>query len=146
MKINVEGKEVKAYNLILTKENAMAILNGFKKVELRSFSDYYVNMFINLDKFNKKIDNGDFFTVNETFKDDVKFIHFTNRQRSWFLDVEIESQNIGYLIDHDIKKLQEKYNFHELDPLLDDLSKKTEDDFIDNFFYFVVKRIVNTNL
>lgn len=146
MKIIVDGKEEMAYYLMLTKENAKAILNGSKKVELRSFSDYYVNLFINIDEFNKKIKNGDIFTVSETFKKDVKYIHFTNRQHSWFLDVEIESQNIGFLAEYDIIQLQEKYDFHELDPLIDDLNKKSEDELIDNFFYFVIKKVINSNL
>lgn len=39
MKIEVDGQQVEAYDLLMRKEYAKEIISGKKKVEFRSFSD-----------------------------------------------------------------------------------------------------------
>ena len=46
MTIEVNGKPVEAYHLIMKKENALDILKGKKKVEIRAFSEKYNYLFI----------------------------------------------------------------------------------------------------
>ena len=46
MTIEINGKPVEAYHLIMKKENALDILNGKKKVEIRAFSEKYNDLFI----------------------------------------------------------------------------------------------------
>ena len=53
MTIQVDGKPVEAYHLIMKKENALDILKGKKKVEIRTFSDKYLSMFIDQEKYKK---------------------------------------------------------------------------------------------
>ena len=45
MKINYNGQEIEAYSLIMTKENALDILNGKKSIETRMLSAKYEKMF-----------------------------------------------------------------------------------------------------
>lgn len=41
MKISYNGQEIEAYSLVMTKENALAILNGKKDIETRMLSTKY---------------------------------------------------------------------------------------------------------
>ena len=45
MKISYNGQEIEAYSLVMTKENALAILNGKKDIETRMLSTKYEKMF-----------------------------------------------------------------------------------------------------
>lgn len=45
MKINYKGQEIEAYSLIMTKKNALDILNGKKTIETRALSSKYEKMF-----------------------------------------------------------------------------------------------------
>lgn len=49
MKITYNGKEHEAYALVMKRENALEILNGTKRVEIRAFTEFYDRMFLDMD-------------------------------------------------------------------------------------------------
>lgn len=46
MTINVNNQQVEAYDLLLQKKYALDIIQGKKKIEVRSFSDHYISRFL----------------------------------------------------------------------------------------------------
>jgi len=79
--ITYKGKEVRAFDFLMKKENALDIISGKKKIEFRDFSPHYCNLFENKEKDNEG---------NKITRNDIHFIHFTNYNKSWFLNVKIE--------------------------------------------------------
>ena len=161
MKILVNGVEYEAYNLILTKENAAAIINGTKKIESRCFSTFYQKMFLNLQNFNRFItrlnNNLQPYTDNEhpLFKKPFSptdapqqrmAVHFTNRQHSWYLDVLLKEQFIEFLTAERVQSLAEEFDFHDFDYLLPELARLKDTDKVTNQFFFVIDKVLQTNL
>lgn len=118
MKILVDGKEVEAYHLVMKKENALDIFKGKKKVEIRHQSPRFETMFFDKEKadFYLKHRDDELFngTINDCFKD-TKYIHFTNYNGSWHLDVEVEKITLEMLTKEAVEYLNEEYDFHDLD-------------------------------
>lgn len=120
MKINVNGKEVEAYRLIMQKANAKEILDGTKKIEIRDFSATYERMFIDKEKEKQVIERrqknpDEEFFFEDITRSDVKYIRFTNYSGSWYLDVSLKYITAFELSEEDIKFLNKEFDFHDLD-------------------------------
>ena len=116
MTIQHEGKHHEAYRLITKKNFASDILNGAKTVEIRDFSDYYNNMFIDSEKlkvFEEKQANGEEVNFDDVVKD-VRYMRLTNFTGSWFLDVEIYLPHICSACQEDAEFLNESYGFADI--------------------------------
>ena len=118
MTIEIEGKQVEAYHLIMKKENALDILNGKKKVEIRAFSEKYNDLFIDkklYKEYQKDLENPNgSMTIEDTLKD-TAYIYFTNYNKTWELIVEILDIAVYQMTKEDIEVLNEDYDFHDLD-------------------------------
>ena len=118
MTIEIEGKQVEAYHLIMKKENALDILNGKKKVEIRAFSEKYNDLFIDkklYKEYQKDLENPNgSMTIEDTLKD-TAYIYFTNYNKTWELIVEILDIAVYQMTKEDIEVLNEDYDFHNLD-------------------------------
>lgn len=108
MKINYNGKEVEAYDLKMKKENALSILSGTKKAEIRTFSDYYIARFVDSSKLGEDIPF--FEKLNK-----VGFARFRNYNTTWFVDVKLNEISLCTLDEVTVKELNEDFGFHELD-------------------------------
>ena len=163
MKINVNGKEYEAYNLIMQRENALEIIRGQKKLESRNFSDFYIKMFLNVDEFNKIIgyvnadkpipdpETVDLRIFKHPFRPEYPeekrmAIHFTNRQHSWYLDVLLKEQMVESLTPKTIRTLGEEFGFHDFDYLIPELENQTDDDDAEPYFFFAIDRVLQTDL
>lgn len=146
MKISVKGKEVEAYNLIMRKENAIEILNGTKKVEIRTQSPRFESMFFDKEKKNfymKHIDD-DLFngTIDDCFRNDIKYIHFTNYNGSWHLDVEVTKISLEMLTKEGVQYLNDEYDFHDLDDQWQEFENSDWQD-VPGFFALALGEIVS---
>jgi len=118
MTIQVNGKPVEAYHLIMKKENALDILNGKKKVEIRKFSKKYNDMFINKElykEFQEYLKDPDGSMELEDCLNETEYIYFTNYNNSWHLIVEVLDIAVYQMTKEDVEVLNEDYNFHDFD-------------------------------
>ena len=79
MKINYNGQEIEAYSLIMTKENALDILNGKKSIETRMLSAKYEKMFTDfaqVDENEKLRKAGREEECQPILRTDIEAIHF----------------------------------------------------------------------
>ena len=141
MKIKYNGNEYDAYALVMTKENALEILNGMKRVEIREYSPHYESIFID-----KKIaDANQEITRDEDWQNPIKStpaVHFYSTGADWTLDVSIDDIGIASLIPEDIAWLQDEYDFHDLDEKLEECKDMPEDE-VPMFFYIGIEKILN---
>lgn len=148
---------IKVLNLIMQRVWAEKIVSGEKKVEYRDFSDFYVGKLIDkkmtdwIDKHEKDqnvmMQIGNFVDA----KRKVETIHFSNYNKSWYLDVEVDKVGILKIDRLGIKKMHEEYNNHEWDELLEETERdiregKLKQSERPRFFYFGIKRIISTDL
>lgn len=149
MTITVNNQQVEAYDLLLKKEFALDIIEGRKKVEIRSFSDYYISRFLDKkimaqnDKAGlKPFDDG----YQNEFRQDIHYIHFHNYNNTWFVDVEIEGIGMCVMDSQDIEPLVE--DFPEMAEYLPDARKNDELPEEDKpmIFYIVLADIIAHNL
>lgn len=118
MKIEVNGKSVEAYHLIMKKENALDILNGKKKIEIRAFSKKYNDMFINKElykEFQEYLKDPDGSMELEDCLNETEYIYFTNYNKSWYLIVEVLDIAVYKMTQEDVEVLNEDYDFHDFD-------------------------------
>ena len=118
MTIEVNGKPVEAYHLIMKKENALDILNGKKKIEIRSFSKKYNDMFINKElykEFQEYLKDPDGSMELEDCLNETEYIYFTNYNKSWYLIVEVLDIAVYKMTQEDVEVLNEDYDFHDFD-------------------------------
>jgi hypothetical protein len=125
-----KAKEIDCLELKMRREYAEAILRGTKPVEFRQFKDFYINKLIDMETQSIR---------------QVKKIHFHNYNRTWFLDIECSETNVFSITKEDIKFLQEKYGVHDFDEHLE-YYEKNHIEQRPRFFYFVVSKILDTNL
>jgi hypothetical protein len=153
MTIQVDGKPVEAYHLIMKKENALDILKGKKKVEIRTFSDKYLSMFIDQEKYKEyqeKLKEPDFQGVDEngvlefdkTIRTDIKHIYFTNYNKTWSLIVKIHSFYTLSMIKDDIAFLAENFDFHDYDNEWQQFEGKELDE-VPAFFAIYLDKVIS---
>lgn len=114
MKIKVENQSFEAYRLITQKKYAKEIMSGLKTVEIRSFSDFYSDLFIDKAKqtvYDKYLENPDGSMSFDDMVKDIRFARLTNYSGSWFVDVEIYLPHICTLCQEDADFLKQSYGF-----------------------------------
>lgn len=152
MKINIEGKEVEAYHIIMKKENALEILNGTKKVEIRRFDDKYGKLFIDPKKeaeYFEKMKQPNFEYIDaegnaecDKIYKDTKYIYFTNYAKSWSLVVKIHSIYMLYMTKDDIEFLSEQLEFHEYNSEWQKFEGKPIEE-VPSFFAIAIDKIIS---
>ncbi|AMD85115.1 hypothetical protein SAMN05444369_101291 [Capnocytophaga haemolytica] len=156
MTIKVNGKDVEAYRLIMRKTNALDILKGTKKIEIRDFSKTYGDMFIDPEKekvYLKKMEEPDFEYIDKNgvaecdkIYKDTKYIYFTNYNNSWDLVAEIEQIFMLWFTDDDMEFLSKELNFHDLEESYKEYKANGHDDNEDGtpaFFAIELKGVVS---
>lgn len=136
---DVTGKEVEAFDLIMTKANAWDIINGKKCLELRSLSPFYVKRFL----VPKRSLN---MTVSAFEPKDVHAIHFHDYGNTWFLDCHL--YGIGMVNTHPhSREFLHRLNCHDLDAEIDENERKgTKEDDTNYCFGLIIDGIHGTNL
>lgn len=115
MNILVNGKEVEAYSLLMKKENALDIVSGKKRLEIREFKSHYVEMFtdrkqLEINEGLRKCGRDE--ECEEPFKP-IKYVQFHNYNYSWTLDVEIDEIGLSTVCKEDIEELAEAFDFND---------------------------------
>lgn len=146
MKINVLGEQKEALQLMLQKPFAEQIIAGTKRLEIRSFSPFYVKTLLNVDNFNQWVAAGLPAEHKPIFKKKINYLHFTNRNRSWFLNVEVRQHFVEFLTYENVLQLQKEFNCHDLDCMLPQLKALKESDLLDNVICFELGKVIDTNL
>ena len=144
-------KPIECLNLIMRREFAEEILAGTKKVEIRSYSQHYVDRLYDKEvlayedkHWDDEVMRMQMIDFNDSVRA-VKKIHFHNYNNSWYLDVECTDNNTVIVKDDQVRYLQEEYGCHDFDDELAALNRrKAEDRPI--YFYFAVGQILCTNL
>lgn len=135
------GNYAEAFNLLMKKENAYAILTGAKKLEFRDFfSDRLLQVFF---KETKNQKSPDYLKPRDIFH-----IHFHDYANSWFLDVSIEAVDI-IAVHPDNREYFHKYGYHVLDKEMDALEAAKTDHHAPSVRWFIVlpiTGIINTDL
>lgn len=141
--------DIKSLNLVMKKEYAEAIKRGEKTVEFRDYSKFYGDRI-----YDKAV--SEYIAKNQTNPDlrealregiltsikIVRSLHFHNYNNSWEMDVECIANGIIAICPEDIKMLQDNFNCHELDDMLE-----TCEEYGDNpplLFYFACGKIENS--
>ena len=121
MKISYNGQEIEAYSLVMTKENALAILNGKKDIETRMLSTKYEKMFTDfaqVDENEKLRKSGHEDECKPVLRTDIEAIHFYSTGAPWTLDVAIDEIGIGEVTEEGIKFMHDEFDFHDFDEQL----------------------------
>ena len=148
MKITYKGQEFDAYDLIMRKENAKAILSGEKTVEIRSFSDKYCKMFVDqkLVEENEKLRSegreDECIPFAECIRADVEVLHFRPYNNNWYLDVAIDEIGVCSMVKEDIEWLAQEFGYHELDEEYQQYENMPEDE-VPAFFYLHIKKVMD---
>ena len=142
---------VECLNLIMRREFAEEILSGQKRVEIRAYSQHYVDRLYDKaviayeDKhWDDPLMRQQMLDFNDSVRA-VKKIHFHNYNNSWFLDVECIDNNTVLLVDEQVKYLQTEYGCHDFDEELERLNRRNAEE-RPIYFYFAVGQILDTNL
>lgn len=146
-----KSEPIEVLNLIMRKEFAEQILKGDKKVEVRAYSGFYYNRL-----YDKKVlewgeANCDTEELAADFVDfaqplrEVKTIHFHNYDNTWFLDMECVENYQMTLIPDQVAYLQEAYDFHDFDEMLDGLERRKAKE-RPMYFWFALGKVLDTNL
>jgi len=134
---------VQAFDFLMKRENALDIISGKKKLEIRSFSPYYHKLLTDKEQERKNRDNPEEDIV--PIRTDIEFIHFHNYNNSWFLNVKINEVGLSMIEKEDIEMLAEDFGFHDFDnewSLYKDLPNSEKP----LFYWFSIIEIINHNL
>ena len=143
-----EPKRKDVLNLILRKEIAQEIISGEKKVEIREVSPFYTSRLLDKDvaayiEQHPEISHEYGIIYDPLIA--VDKIHFYSYSNTWHLDVECLYNAIMTVCNDDVKFLQEEYNCHEFDEMLDELKGSPEGD-RPQFYIFIIGRILDKKL
>lgn len=143
--IKYNGQEVEAYSLIMTKANALDILNGKKVIETRKLSSKYEKMFTNF----KQLEENEILRKegreNECqpiLRTDIEAIHFYSTGAPWFLDVVIDEIGIGEITEEGLQFMHEEFDFHDFDDLLEEFKKNPPEE-LPLFYYLHICEVIN---
>lgn len=131
------GKQAEAFDLIMRKEFALQIVEGVKRLEFRSLSDFYISRFMHQEP------DGELY-----YKDHIEYLHFHDYNKSWFLDVHIEPIQFKLLHPSDAGYFH-SYGHYEMDQDIEEFADKDPDkesDEIPGFFCIPIDAIINTSL
>lgn len=143
--IKYNGQEVEAYSLIMTKANALDILNGKKVIEARKLSSKYEKMFTNfkqLEENERLRKEGRENECQPILRTDIETIHFYSTGAPWFLDVAIDEIGIGEVTEEGIKFMHEEFDFHDFDEQLEEFKKNPPEE-IPLFYYLHISEVIN---
>ena len=143
--IKYNGQEVEAYSLIMTKANALDILNGKKVIETRKLSSKYEKMFTDfkqLEENEKLRKEGRESECQPILRTDIEAIHFYSTGAPWFLDVAIDEIGIGEVTEEGIKFMHEEFGFHDFDGQLEEFMKNPPEE-IPLFYYLHICEVIN---
>jgi len=143
MTIEFEGQQIEAYSLLMTKENAIAILNGTKKIETRLCSDYYYRMFTDEEKVranDKAIKEGREEDYQIPMKD-IFAIHFHNCG-TFTMDVLVEECGVSKITKDCLKELADDFDFHEFDDAAQNYVGQEGD--APMFYWFAIEKVIRS--
>lgn len=147
-----KAEDLEVLDLIMTKKNALEILEGKKTVDLRGHTKHYCDQLYDkkvLDFLDKHKDDEEVQkALEQGFIEPLRIvrkIHFHNYFNSWYMDVECTANEVAALIPRDIEFLQETYNCHELDDMLAEAEKKKALERY-AFFWFALGEVLGTDL
>lgn len=143
--IKYNGQEVEAYSLIMTKANALDILNGKKVIEARKLNSKYEKMFTNfkqLEENERLRKEGRENECQPILRTDIEAIHFYSTGAPWFLDVAIDEIGIGEVTEEGIKFMHEEFDFHDFDEQLEEFKKNPPEE-IPLFYYLHISEVIN---
>ena len=145
MKISYNGQEIEAYSLVMTKENALAILNGKKDIETRMLSTKYEKMFTDfaqVDENEKLRKSGHEDECKPVLRTDIEAIHFYSTGAPWTLDVAIDEIGIGEVTEEGIKFMHDEFDFHDFDEQLKEFKKNPQKE-LPLFYYLHICEIIS---
>lgn len=145
MKISYNGQEIEAYSLVMTKENALAILNGKKDIETRMLSTKYEKMFTDfaqVDENEKLRKSGHEDECKPVLRTDIEAIHFYSTGAPWTLDVAIDEIGIGEVTEEGIKFMHDEFDFHDFDKQLEAFKKNPPEE-LPLFYYLHICEIIS---
>ena len=156
------SEDIECLSLIMRKEFAMQILRGEKKVEIRAYSKFYHDRL-----FDRRVTawsdakaaemeaSGATEDEVDAFLADcvdllaplrpVKKIRFHNYDNTWYLEAECTENYQVAVVRDQVEELKSLYGCDEFDEMLEELEKKKAKD-RPLYFYFVIGRILDTNL
>lgn len=143
--IKYNGQEVEAYSLIMTKANALDILNGKKVIETRKLSSKYEKMFTNfkqLEENERLRKEGRENECQPILRTDIEAIHFYSTGAPWFLDVAIDEIGIGEITEEGLQFMHEEFDFHDFDDLLEEFKKNPPEE-KPLFYYLHICEVIN---
>lgn len=143
--IKYNGQEVEAYSLIMTKANALDILNGKKVIETRKLSSKYEKMFTNfkqLEENERLRKEGRENECQPILRTDIEAIHFYSTGAPWFLDVVIDEIGIGEITKEGLQFMHEEFDFHDFDDLLEEFKKNPPEE-LPLFYYLHICEVIN---
>jgi hypothetical protein len=122
-------------SLLMNKENALAIVSGKKKIETRTFSDYYIKRLFD-------IADGDNIKMKP-----IKRIRFHNYNNTWQLVVKVKTGGFCYLDKETIQEFNELYDFHDFDEMAKDIhADEIADENKDMFIWYELGEVIENNI
>lgn len=140
-----KGNKAQAFDLILTKDNAYAILSGRKTIEFRKYSDFYISRFCP-PKLAKDLKAGRKDLKFETIP--CFFVHFHDYNNTWSLNVAIEAVDFWAMTQKAVPYLHEHKCF-EMDNLIAENEIKGLKPFDEDMqwvFCLPIAALINTTL
>lgn len=138
-------------DLIMKREWAEKILTGEKKVEFRDYTEHYAKRMFDkktLDYIDKHLEDAEFMAGYEYLFSplrQVETIHFHNYNNTWYLDVEVDINQVIEATQEDADYLYDEYGCDELYEDVEWQNKHPREE-ITKFFCFIIKDVIDTNL